>query len=71
MTPADRLRHLAQDVRRLVPDRRDPERYHEQKSQIEAELRKLARELERRAARQRHTFVQKVDLVARLPLASS
>ena len=50
MSPADRLRHLARDVRRLVPDRRDPERFHEDKSVIEAELRKIARDLDKRAA---------------------
>lgn len=47
MTAPDRLRELAISVRRLSPDRRDPERYHEQKSSIEAELRRLARDLER------------------------
>ena len=50
MTPAARLRLLAQDVRRLIPDRRAPERYHERKSEIEAELRRLAHELEKKAA---------------------
>lgn len=47
MTAAEQLRTLAQDVRRLSPDRRDPERYFETKSEIEQKLRRLARELEK------------------------
>ena len=34
---------LAQAVARLAPDRRDPERFHEDKSEIIHELRRLAR----------------------------
>ena len=36
---------LADRVRRLCPDRRDPERFHIEKSEIEHELRELARVL--------------------------
>lgn len=50
MTASDALRELAIDVRRLVPDRRDPEQFHVSKSEIEARLRRLARELERQRA---------------------
>lgn len=42
----ERLRQLAGVVRRLAPDRRQPDRFHETKSDIEAELRRLAAELE-------------------------
>ena len=41
---ADRLIHLAGQVARLSPDRRDPEQFHIQKSEIVATLRRLARE---------------------------
>lgn len=34
---------LAQRVRRLCPDHRDPHRFHEEKSEIAFELSKLAR----------------------------
>ena len=37
------LEELANRVRRLVPSHRDPEAFHEAKSEIEAELRQLAR----------------------------
>ena len=40
----DRLDELAYRVRRLMPSHRDPERYHVEKSEIEHELRRLARE---------------------------
>lgn len=43
-TPHD-LDALADRIRRLAPDRRDPERFHMEKSEIAAELRRLAREL--------------------------
>jgi hypothetical protein len=43
-TPAA-LVDLANRVRRLVPSHRDPEAFHEAKSEIEAELRRLARVL--------------------------
>ncbi|MGC9271752.1 hypothetical protein [Acidiphilium sp.] len=36
------LLDLARRVQRLSPDRRDPERYHAEKSEIAAELRRLA-----------------------------
>ena len=45
--PADRLADLAIRVRRLTVSHRDPERFHVDKSEIEHELRRLARELER------------------------
>lgn len=34
---------LADRVRRLCPDHRDPERFHIEKSEIEHELRRIAR----------------------------
>jgi hypothetical protein len=40
---SDRLSDLAHRVRRLAPSHRDPERYHVEKSEIESELRLLAR----------------------------
>jgi len=45
-SPADRLRELAAAVRRLVPDRRDPEQFHCDKDEVVAELRRLARQIE-------------------------
>lgn len=39
------LLELANRVRRLVPSHRDPEAFHEAKSEIEAELRRLSRVL--------------------------
>jgi hypothetical protein len=47
---AAELRELAQRIQRLTPDRRDPERYHADKSEIEAKLRRLAADIERRDA---------------------
>jgi hypothetical protein len=44
--PAARLRELARGVQLLLPDRRDPHLFHEQKSEIVADLRNLARGLE-------------------------
>lgn len=44
-TAPETLEHLARQVARLVPDRRDPERFHIEKSEVVAELRKLARKL--------------------------
>jgi len=41
---ADRLFYLAGRVARLSPDHRDPERYHLEKSEIAATLRRMARE---------------------------
>lgn len=42
--PADQLARLAARVARLAPSHRDPERFHEEKSEIAADLRRLARE---------------------------
>lgn len=39
------LDEIAERVRRLVPSHRDPERFHVEKSEIEHELRRLAREV--------------------------
>ncbi len=39
-----RLEEIADRVRRLIPSHRDPERFHVEKSEIEHELRRLARE---------------------------
>ena len=44
-TPADDLDRLAHAVSRLSPSHRDPHRFHEDKSEIAAELRRLARAL--------------------------
>jgi hypothetical protein len=44
--PAARLRELARGVQLLLPDRRDPHLFHEQKSESVADLRDLARELD-------------------------
>lgn len=45
--PPERLRQLAQVVRQLMPERRRPERFYEEKDAVERELRRLAAELER------------------------
>ncbi len=52
MTPAlsitpDVLLAIAGSVSRLCPDSRRPERFHEEKSEVADQLRRLARELER------------------------
>lgn len=47
--PAAELEMLAGAVARLSPDRRDPERYHLDRSEIVADLRRLARALRRAA----------------------
>jgi hypothetical protein len=44
MTDPETLLALADRIRRLGPDRHDPERYHVEKSEIAAELRRLAQE---------------------------
>lgn len=44
---AELLRKLAGEVRTLAPSHRDPEAFHEQKSEIVAELRRLAIEVQR------------------------
>lgn len=49
MTEAAALERLAQAVRQLSPSHRDPERFHVDKSEIERELRRLARQAERAA----------------------
>lgn len=46
--PADLLLELARQVRRLTPDRHDPERFHLDKSEVERALVTLARDLEGR-----------------------
>lgn len=48
--PSERLRDLARKVRRLVPDRHDPEAFHVSKDEVAKELARLALELERNAA---------------------
>ena len=45
---AEALLDLARRVRRLTPCRRDPERFHVEKSEIEAALRRMAKEPGRR-----------------------
>lgn len=40
----DKLTDLAQRIRRLAPDHRDPHRFHEEKSEIAYELTKMARQ---------------------------
>lgn len=48
MTPlADRLAELAARVVRLIPDRREPEKFHVEKSDIAHQLRRIAKEAER------------------------
>lgn len=41
---SDRLRKLARQVERLEPDRRDPEKFHVDKSEIAGELKRIAKE---------------------------
>lgn len=41
------LRDIARDVRRLRPDWRHPERYFEDRSEIENRLSRLARDMDR------------------------
>lgn len=48
MTAAHRVEALARRVGRLRPDWSNPERYFEDRSEIERELRRLARALEDR-----------------------
>lgn len=58
MTRADlagQLRDLAQRVRYLAPSHRDPERFHADRSEIEATLRRLSREAGVEAPQQRAT----------------
>jgi hypothetical protein len=42
---ADRLEELARRVDRLIPLRRDPDAFHEEKSEIAAQLRQVAKEV--------------------------
>ena len=44
-SPSADLDALAERLRRLRPDRHNPELYFEEKAQIEAELRRLSREV--------------------------
>lgn len=46
LTPAAQLRALAREVRHLRPDWRMPERYFENRDEIENRLRSIARELD-------------------------
>lgn len=46
MTPARTARTIAGELARLRPDWRDPERYFENRSEIERALKRLARQLE-------------------------
>lgn len=45
---AQRALLLAREVGRLAPDWRSPERYFEERSEIEHKLKRLARDLERK-----------------------
>ena len=45
--PAETARAIAMAAERLMPDRRDPERFHAEKSALIAAARALARTLER------------------------
>jgi hypothetical protein len=40
------LRELSTRVGRLMPDRRDPERFHEERSELADELRRLAQAMD-------------------------
>ncbi|WP_221795278.1 hypothetical protein [Aquisediminimonas sediminicola] len=42
---ATRLQNIANEIGRLSPDWRNPERYFENRHEIERELKRLAREL--------------------------
>lgn len=50
---SEQLRDLARRVRHLSPCRRDPERYHVEKDEIEATLRRLSQEAGADGARNR------------------
>ena len=47
IAPAKEARRIARDVSRLRPDWRDPEVYFQNRSEIEAQLKRLAWQLER------------------------
>lgn len=49
MTASLTAREIARELSRLRPDWREPQRYFENRDEIEHALRKLARELERTA----------------------
>lgn len=49
--PSDTLRDLAWEVGRLRPDWRNPQRFFENRSEIEHQLRRLARDLDKPDAR--------------------
>jgi hypothetical protein len=53
---AEKLRELSRDVRRLCPDRRDPEDFHIGKSEIAAKLAELAARLPPPAGRSSHHY---------------
>lgn len=44
-TPAVQCELLARALQRLAPDRRDPERFHMDRSELVSELRRLGRRL--------------------------
>jgi hypothetical protein len=46
LDPAARLAEIARAVGRLIPDRRDPEKFFETRSELAHELRRLARTLD-------------------------
>lgn len=46
-SPAEAARAIAKAAERLMPDRRDPERFHAEKSALIAAARALAQTLER------------------------
>lgn len=46
IAPAQTARRIARDIARLRPDWRNPETYFENRSEIEAQLKRLARTLE-------------------------
>jgi len=46
MTASARLTQLSRDLARLRPDWRNPERYFENRHEIERAMRRLARQLE-------------------------
>ncbi len=46
-SPAQAIRDLAHDVARLSPNWRNPQRFFEDRSEIEHQLRRLARDLDK------------------------
>lgn len=49
IAPAHTAREIARELARLSPDWRNPERYFANRSEIERDLRRLARQLEKLA----------------------